>query len=99
MLPILGSILAARTKTEQHSGQKLAQQMIRDFMNLNTFRDGLSNFLVSRNLPTALCAEDARWYKFLTAYGGVIEDVPLSCKAKRKVENRRKAYLRQRCTD
>jgi hypothetical protein len=67
-----------RDETEQTLWEKRAQEMVLDFMNLNTFRDELSRFLASYNLPTSLCDDNALWYRFLTAYGGVIDEGSLS---------------------
>jgi hypothetical protein len=78
VLHVLGS--KERDETEW---EKRAQEMILDFMNLNTFRDGLLHFLASHNLPTALCDDNILWYKFLTVYGGVIDEGSLTCVASR----------------
>jgi hypothetical protein len=73
---ILGS--GERDETGQTRWEKRAQEMILDFMNLKTFRDGLSHFLASYYLPTSLCDDDTLWYRFLTAYGGVIDEGSLT---------------------
>jgi len=53
--------------------------LFREFVYLDTFREELSRFLAARDLPTALCAEDKRWFTFLAAYAGVVEDGSLVC--------------------
>lgn len=63
------------TFLEEHS-------LFREFVYLDTFREELSRFLAARDLPTALCTEDKRWFTFLAAYAGVIEDGSLVCEDK-----------------
>lgn len=60
---------------------KNENDLLREFLYLDTFRKQLGNFLRSCDLPTRLCDEDASWFTFLAAYAGVIEDGTLSAKA------------------
>ena len=53
-------------------------QILREFIYLETFRAELRQFMAACALPTALCDEDPRWYAFLVAYAGVIEDGSLA---------------------
>jgi len=55
--------------------------LFRDFVYLDAFRRELRRFLVSYMLPTNLCDEDPRWFAFLSAYAGVIEDGSLAISA------------------
>lgn len=57
-------------------------RLFQDFIFLDTIRQQLKAFLKSRNLPIQICEEQERWYDFLNAYGGVIEDGTLALKAK-----------------
>jgi hypothetical protein len=50
-----------------------------EFGFLTTFRSELSQFFSAHGLPTDLCDDDDRWFAFLTAYAGVIEDGSLIC--------------------
>jgi hypothetical protein len=54
--------------------------ILQDFVYLETFRNGLLQFLAEKGLPTALCESDAQWDTFLAAYSSVIEDGSLTCK-------------------
>jgi hypothetical protein len=56
--------------------------LFQEFVYLDTFRKELTQFLASHDLPTALCDEDSRWFAFLAAYAGVIEDGSLACESK-----------------
>lgn len=56
--------------------------LFQEFVYLETFRKELSQFLAMQALPTSICDEDARWFSFLTAYAGVIEDGSLTCQSK-----------------
>jgi hypothetical protein len=49
-----------------------------EFVYLDSFRSQLRDVLAGYNLPSTLCDEDAEWFRFLTAYAGVIEDGELS---------------------
>ena len=51
-----------------------------DFVYLATFRKELAQFLDTFGLATTVCDDDMSWSRFLTAYAGVIEMVPLSAK-------------------
>src|SRR5262249_54965500 len=53
--------------------------LIEEFASFDTFRSELGSFLQMHNLPTAICDDDARWFKFLEAYMGVVEDGALLC--------------------
>jgi hypothetical protein len=48
--------------------------LLRDFVYLETFRKDLKTFLVDHDLPIVICDDDDAWFRFLTAYAGVIED-------------------------
>jgi hypothetical protein len=50
---------------------------------IGSFREELRAFLASFGLPTDLCDDHERWFKFVTAYAGVIEDGDLIYKAKK----------------
>lgn len=56
--------------------------LLRDFVYFETFRKELAEFLAANGLSTALCDDDARWFAFLAAYAGVIEDGSLACEGK-----------------
>lgn len=56
--------------------------LFQEFVYLETFRKELSQFLGMQALPTSICDEDARWFSFLAAYAGVIEDGSLTCQSK-----------------
>jgi hypothetical protein len=47
---------------------------VRQLVYLDSFRDQFREFLARYGLPTNVCEEDLRWFQFLTAYAGVIED-------------------------
>jgi hypothetical protein len=53
-------------------------RLFREFVYLDNFRNQLKELLSSYSLPTDLCDQDDRWFAFLSAYGGVIEDGTLS---------------------
>lgn len=53
--------------------------LMTEFASFMTFRIELRNFLVSYGLPVDLCDNDERWFGFLEAYAGVIEDGSLLC--------------------
>jgi hypothetical protein len=55
------------------------EALFREFVFLATFRKELSQFLASHQLPTSLCDKDSRWFTFLAAFAGVIEDGSLTC--------------------
>ncbi|MDA2913773.1 hypothetical protein MYX77_07425 [Acidobacteriia bacterium AH_259_A11_L15] len=57
-------------------------QMLREFVFLDTFKQQFRQFLESYDLPTAICDEDRRWHEFLKLYAGIIEDGSLSCQDK-----------------
>ena len=50
----------------------------RELVYLDSFREQLREFLNYHGLPTELCTDDQRWYAFVAAYAGVIEDGSLS---------------------
>jgi hypothetical protein len=56
--------------------------LLHDFVYFETFRMELTEFLAANELSTALCDEDARWFTFLAAYAGVIEDGSLTCESR-----------------
>lgn len=49
---------------------------------IGSFREELRAVLASFGLPTDLCDDRERWFKFVTVYASVIEDGELICKAK-----------------
>lgn len=55
--------------------------LFKDFMYLDAFRRQLSTFLGQYGLSRDIAEDDNKWYNFLAAYGGVIEDGSLSIKA------------------
>ena len=69
-------VLAGKTNVAEQN------QMFREFVFLETFRQQLTQFLKSYDLPTAVCDEAPRWHEFLKQYAGVIEDGSLSCQDK-----------------
>jgi hypothetical protein len=81
---ILGS--HSRDETEQASWEKRAEEMFQYFVSLSTLRKELREFLMSYTLPTSLCDDDIFWFKFVTAYGGVIEDGYLRCEDKDRLK-------------
>jgi hypothetical protein len=54
------------------------EAIFREFVYLETFRKELSQFLASNGLPRTLCNRDTRWFAFLAALAGVIEDGSLT---------------------
>lgn len=70
------SILAGKPNVVEQN------QMFREFVFLETFRQQLARFLKFYDLPTAVCDEDPRWHEFLKLYAGIIEDGSLSCQDK-----------------
>jgi hypothetical protein len=62
------------------------ERLFRDFIFLDTFRQQLHGFLAGCGLPLSLCDLDTRWYAFIGAYGGVIEDGTLTTKSDKKNE-------------
>jgi hypothetical protein len=60
--------------------------LFRDFTFLSTFRQQLGDLLNSYGLQTDLCEVDKKWYAFVEAYGGIIEDGTLSTKADKQNE-------------
>jgi hypothetical protein len=62
--------------------------LFREFVYLETFRKELSHFLAAYDLATSLCTENERWFAFLAAYGGVIEDGSLTCEGKNSAKLR-----------
>ena len=63
-------------------------RLFREFVYLETFRKELSHFLAAYGLDTPLCDENERWFAFLAAYGGVIEDGSLTCEGKNSAKLR-----------
>ena len=55
--------------------------LFQEFVYLETFRKELLQFLAMHDLPTSLCDKNARWFRFLAAYAGVIEDGSLTCRS------------------
>lgn len=53
-------------------------RLSKDFVYLFGFRGELEQFLRLHNLPTRLCDDDSRWFRFVGAYSGVIEDGTLT---------------------
>lgn len=53
--------------------------LITEFASFTTFRIELRKFLDSHRLPVDLCDDDERWFGFLEAYAGVIQDGSLFC--------------------
>ncbi|MGA8873444.1 MAG: hypothetical protein WB460_20030 [Candidatus Acidiferrales bacterium] len=49
------------------------------FVQLDTLREQLRDFLLFFGLPSALCDDDACWHEFVEHYSGVIEDGSVSC--------------------
>jgi hypothetical protein len=60
--------------------------LFRDFIFLSTFRRQLGDLLKSYGLQTDVCDVDKKWYAFIEAYGGIIEDGTLSTKADKQNE-------------
>jgi hypothetical protein len=61
-----------------------SHRLFREFVYWEAFRKQLTDVLKSYGLPTDLCDEDPKWFAFLTAYAGVIEDGALSSESKKK---------------
>jgi hypothetical protein len=53
--------------------------LFREFAFFDTFRNELRTFLADHGLPVRLCDDDEKWFAFLEAYAGVIEDGSLFC--------------------
>jgi hypothetical protein len=68
----LSGAVTSKGLADQHA-------LIEEFASFDTFRSELGSFLQMHNLPTAICDDDARWFKFLEAYMGVVEDGALLC--------------------
>lgn len=64
-------------------------RMFREIAYWKTFRQQLQQILITYDLPTSICDEDARWHDFLRYYARVIEDGSLSCESK----NQRLKYV------
>jgi hypothetical protein len=60
--------------------------LFRDFLYLETFRSELASFLKKYQLPTEITDVNKRWFRFLAAYGGVIEDGTLSMQSDKNNE-------------
>jgi hypothetical protein len=60
--------------------------LFRDFLYLETLRRELSTFLKLYKLPTEITDVDEKWFSFLAAYAGVIEDGTLSMKSDKNDE-------------
>lgn len=58
----------------------LENKIFRDFVYFDSFRTGLKAFLLSYDLPTSLCDDEARWQEFAKHYAGIIQDGSISCK-------------------
>ena len=56
--------------------------LFEDFAYLDKLKAELSHFLMVCDLPTAVCDEDACWFRLLEALSGVIEDGSLTCASK-----------------
>jgi hypothetical protein len=54
--------------------------LLREFVSLQTFRRQLADFLNSHGLPTQICDQNHRWFSFMSAYSGLIEDGSIACK-------------------
>lgn len=52
--------------------------LFRDFIYLDAFRSQLKFVLASFDLPTDLCDEESKWFEFLSAYAGVVQDGTLT---------------------
>jgi hypothetical protein len=57
-------------------------RLFREFVYLDNFRSELRELLHRYNLPDTLCEANAEWFKFITAYAGVIEDGELSVESR-----------------
>ncbi len=53
--------------------------LFNEFASFKTFRGELRAFLTHHGLPLDLCDDDERWFAFVEAYAGVIEDGSLFC--------------------
>lgn len=60
------------------------RDLFREFINLETFREELSQFMAAQGVPTEVCDESLRWHAFLVAYAGVIEDGSLACENEKR---------------
>jgi hypothetical protein len=63
------------------TGETVAAEtaLFREFAFFDTFRSELRGFLAAQRLPVDMCDDDDRWFDFLRAYAGVIEDGSLFC--------------------
>jgi hypothetical protein len=71
-----------RDEKEEIAWEQRAHEMILEFIDLPTFRTKLREVLNIHSLPTTVCDDNKLWFKFLAAYSGVVEDVPLTCSGK-----------------
>ena len=69
---LLNGILTGDSLKAEHA-------LVAEFASFDTFRNELRDFLLRNTLPTDLCDRDDRWFGFLEAYAGVIEDGSLLC--------------------
>lgn len=60
--------------------------LFRDFIYLDTFRKQLRLFLTAYKLPKEICTNESKWFEFISAYAGVIEDGTLACESKKNNE-------------
>jgi hypothetical protein len=51
-----------------------SQNLFREFVFLDTFRQQLLDFLSSYDLPIEVCSDDGNWSVFMAAYAEVIKD-------------------------
>ncbi|HEV2424879.1 MAG TPA: hypothetical protein VGZ29_08630 [Terriglobia bacterium] len=61
-------------------------RLLRDFLYLETFRRELAEFLRTKELDTSICDDNERWFTFLAAYAGVIQDGSLTCSGSEKLK-------------
>ncbi len=61
-------------------------KLFEEFIYLATFRQQLAAFFKTKSLPTDLCDVDERWYEFLGAYSGVIQDGSITVKTNKLSE-------------
>jgi hypothetical protein len=61
-----------------------SDQMVREFLMLDTFRTQLRTFLDGHGLPTDLTTDDGQWNRFVTRYAGVIDDGSLLCRSTKR---------------
>jgi len=66
---------------EGHGTPADENELLRELVYLDAFRNQFRVFLLSYDLPTGVCDDDKRWFSFLAAYAGVIEDGSLTCAA------------------